>query len=124
MNWAQTVVLLIVTFILVMDALESNTIYDAMIIGVLSLISIISGMQYRIKSYFFVGIGVLLLNVLLQTRPLWGNFPWWGYLVIAGLTLIGFAGFNELQKQKDGTESQSFLQKKMEQLRNKFKDWN
>ncbi len=124
MNRVQTVVLLLVTVILVMDALESNTIYDAIIVGVLSLISIISGMQYRIKSYFFVGIGVLLLNVLLQTRPLWGNFPWWGYLVVAGLTLIGFAGFNELQKQKDGTESKSFLQKKKEQFRNKFKDWN
>ena len=124
MNRMQTVVLLLVTVVLVMDALESNTIYDAIIVGVLSLISIISGMQYRIKSYFFVGIGVLLLNVLLQTRPLWGNFPWWGYLVVAGLTLIGFAGFNELQKQKDRPESKSFLQKKKEQFGNKFKDWN
>jgi hypothetical protein len=124
MNRVQTVVLLLVTAVLVMDGLESNTLYDAIIIGVLSLLSIISGMQYRIKSYFFVGIGVLLLNVLLQTRPLWGNFPWWGYLVVAGLTLIGFAGFNELQKQKDGTESPTFLHKKKEQFRKKFKDWD
>ncbi|MBB6446692.1 hypothetical protein [Bacillus benzoevorans] len=124
MTLAQTIVLVIVTIILVLDALKSNTIYDAIIIGVLSLASIIGGMQYRIKSYFFVGIAVLLLNVLLQTRPFWGNFPWWGYLVIAGLTLIGFAGFNELQKQKKDTDSKSFFQKKKEQWIKKFKDWD
>ena len=81
-------------------------------------------MQYRIKSYFFVGIGVLLLNVLLQTRPYWGNFPWWGYLIIAGLTLIGFASFYELQKQKKDKDKKSFLQTKKEQLIKKFKDWD
>jgi hypothetical protein len=124
MNWVQTIVLVIVTIVLVADALQSNTIYDAIIIGVLSLASIIGGMQCRIKSYFFTGICVLLLNVLLQTRPFWGNFPWWGYLVIAGLTLIGFAGFNELQKQKKDTNSKSFLQKKKEQFIQKFKDWD
>lgn len=124
MNWIQTAVLVIVTLILVADGLESNTIYDAIIIGILSLVSILGGMQYRIKSYFFVGIGVLLLNVLLQTRPFWGNFPWWGYLVIAGLTLIAFAGFNELQKQRKDTDSPSFIQQKKEQLIQKFKDWD
>lgn len=124
MTTIQFIVLVIVTAILVADALNSNTIYDAMIIGTLSLASILSGLHYRIKAYFFVGITVLLLNVLLQTRPYWGNFPWWGYLIIAGLTLIGFASFYELQKQKKDKDKKSFLQMKKEQLIKKFKDWD
>jgi len=123
MRIIQLVVLLIVTIILVSDALYSNTIYDAIMIGVLSLASILSGMHYRIKAYFFVGICVLLLNVLLQTKPYWGNFPWWGYLIIAGLTLIGFASSYELQKQKKDSSKKSFLQRKKEQIIRKFKDW-
>nr|WP_295972511.1 hypothetical protein [uncultured Bacillus sp.] len=124
MNAMQTAVLLFITIILMIDALESNTIYDAIIIGVLSLTSIIGGMQARIKLYFLTGIAVLLLNVLLQTRPLWGSFPWWGYLVIAGLILISFAGFNERQKQKNDSDGQSFLQTKKKQFLRKFKDWD
>jgi len=101
-----------------------SRIYDAIIVGGLSLASIISGMHYRIKAYFFVGIGVLLLNVLLQTKSYWGNFPWWGYLILAGLTLIGFASSYELQKQKKDKDKKSFLQTKKEQLIKRFKDWN
>ncbi|KAA9023807.1 SCO7613 C-terminal domain-containing membrane protein [Niallia endozanthoxylica] len=124
MRVIQLVVLLIVTITLVIDALYSNTIYDAIIIGVLSLGAILSGMHFRIKAYFFVGISVLLLNVLLQTKPYWGNFPWWGYLIIAGLTLIGFASSYELQKQKKDSNKRSFFQKKKEQILQKFKDWD
>ncbi|WP_338453079.1 hypothetical protein R4Z09_15130 [Niallia oryzisoli] len=124
MRIIQLVVLLIVTITLVTDALYSNTIYDALIIGVLSLASIISGMQFRIKAYFFTGISVLLLNVLLQTRPFWGNFPWWGYLIIAGLTLIGFASSYEWQKQRKDNSKKSFFQRKKEQIMQKFKDWD
>ena len=124
MTLVQWIVLLIVTMIIVSDSLSSNTIYDAIIVGVLSLISILCGMQFRVKSYFFIGIGVLLLNVFLQTRPLWGNFPWWGYLIIAGLTLMGFASFNEWQKQKTDSGKQSFLKVKKEQFLKKFKDWD
>ncbi|WP_071394977.1 SCO7613 C-terminal domain-containing membrane protein [Bacillus tuaregi] len=124
MRIIQFAVLLIVTVILVTDALYSNTIYDAIIIGVLSLASILSGMQFRIKAYFFVGISVLLLNVLLQTRPFWGSFPWWGYLIIAGLTLIGFASSYELQKQKKDSSTKSFIQRKKEQIIRMFKNWD
>jgi hypothetical protein len=48
----------------------------------------LAGTFFRIKAYFFVGSGVLLLNVLLKTRPYWGNLPWWAYLLIAGSLLI------------------------------------
>lgn len=93
-------VLILVSILLVQDGLASSTVYDALILGSLSLISILAGMFLKVKSYFFVGTGVLLLNVLLQTRPYWGNLPWWAYLLIAGSILITVASYNEWHKQK------------------------
>ncbi len=89
----------IIALILAIDGYLSHTIYDAIILGGLAVISILSGFYFRYKSYFFVGIGVLVLNVLLQTRPYWGNFPWWVYLLIAGSILIMIASIYEMQKQ-------------------------
>lgn len=93
-------ILIGVALLLVQDGLQSNTVYDAIIVGTLSLLSILTGTILRIKSYFFVGSGVLLLNVVLQTRPYWGNLPWWAYLLLAGSLLISVASYNEWNKQK------------------------
>ncbi|TRZ38372.1 hypothetical protein CEQ21_23520 [Niallia circulans] len=94
---------------LIIDGLKTSDIMDAIILGSLALLSVIGGFYFRYKSYFFIGIGVLLLNVLLQTRPYWGNMPWWAYLLIAGSVLIGAASFYEMQKQKGGNNVLLFI---------------
>lgn len=99
-NQLQWAILLIVAAVLVIDGLKTSTIYDALILGSLSLASLLAGVFLKIKSYFFIGSGVLLLNVFMQTRPFWGNLPWWAYLLIAGSILIGVASSNEWNKQK------------------------
>lgn len=106
-KYTEWAVLVVVALLLVQDGMASSTIYDALIIGVLSLVSILGGIAFQLKSYFFVGAGVLLLNVLLQTRPYWGKLPWWVYLLIAGSILITVASYNEWHKQKtaDGKET-------------------
>ena len=124
MKHIQTIILLLITVTLVIDALNSNTIYDAIIVGTLSMISILSGMHFKIKSYFFVGIGVLLLNIMIQTRPLWGNTPWWVYLLLGGTTLIGFASFYEWQKQKVNHNGENIIQSKKKKIIEKLKEWN
>lgn len=123
-DYVQLAVLLVVTTYLTIDALQSNTIWDALIMGSLAVISILVGMQYRIKSYFFVGVGVLLLNVFLQTKPYWGNLPWWVYLLIGGSTLITAASYNEWQKQKHDQDGRDLLQNKIKRLLRSFKEWN
>lgn len=120
----QLAVLLIVAAVLVSDALDSNTIYDAIIVGTLSITSLIAGMHYKIKSYFFVGAGVLLLNLMLQTRPFWGNLPWWFYLLIGGITLIGLASFYEWQKQRVDQDGNNLLQRRRNKLLQAWKEWN
>jgi hypothetical protein len=90
----------LIAALLMIDALQSYKVMDAIILGTLSFVSIIYGFISRQKSYFFTGMIVLLLNVLIQTRPYWGNMPWWVYLLLTGILLIGFASFNEFKKQK------------------------
>ncbi|ARI78958.1 hypothetical protein [Halobacillus mangrovi] len=122
MNHIQFGVVLLVAAYLVIDAIQSHTIWDAWMIGGLSLISMILGMQFRIKSYFFVGMGVLIFNVIYQTRPYWGNVPWWVYLLLAGLLLIGIASYNEWQKQRSVSEKP--VERKLKRLWLSLKKWN
>ncbi|WP_181349297.1 SCO7613 C-terminal domain-containing membrane protein [Thalassobacillus sp. CUG 92003] len=122
-GYVQLVILLCVAAYLVSDAIESHTVWDAIIIGFLSLVSMVSGMQHRIKSYFFVGMGVLIFNVMYQTNPYWGNMPWWVYLLIAGSALISVASYNEWRKQK-GEDSQSKLESKVKGWLRSFRNWN
>lgn len=117
-------VLILVSLLLIQDGLVSSTIYDAIILGSLSLVSMLSGMYFQIKSYFFMGAGVLLLNVLLQTRPYWGNMPWWGYLLIAGLILITVASTNEWNKQKAHKGESTFITRLKAKIINKLKKWD
>ncbi|WP_144547104.1 hypothetical protein [Bacillus sp. X1(2014)] len=117
-------VLLIVSLLFIQDGLASNTIYDAIIVGTLSLLSLLAGMFLQIKSYFFVGAGVLLLNVFLQTRPYWGNMPWWFYLLIAGLILITVASFNEWNKQKVNKGETTFIMILKEKVIGTMKKWD
>lgn len=117
----QFSILVLITTYLVLDAIRSNTVWDAVIIGSLSLLSMVIGMQLRIRSYFFVGVATLMFNLIYQTKPYWGNMPWWGYLLVAGFSLIGVASYNEWKKQR-GQEGN--IEKKIKGYITKFKHWN
>lgn len=99
-NIIQYFLLGMIGITLMIDAMQSYQVMDAIILGTLSFISIIYGFISKQKSYFFTGLIVLLLNVLIQTRPYWGKMPWWVYLLLTGILLIGFASYNEFKKQK------------------------
>ena len=115
----QLAVLLVIAALLLNDVLQTGTITDALITGVLSLAAVFVGMQFRIKSYFFVGSGTLLLNTLIQTQAFWASIPWWGYLLIAGLALIAIASLNEMQKGERETPPKFSKQAVLD----KFKRW-
>ncbi|KSU83112.1 hypothetical protein GA0061096_2316 [Fictibacillus enclensis] len=108
----------LISIILMVDAMYSYKIADAVILGSLAVLSILYGFISKQKSYFFSGLIVLIVNVFVQTRPYWGNMPWWVYLLMAGILLIGFAGYHEFKKQK-GIESPSLK----EQFQRKWGTW-
>ncbi|MFT8322471.1 MAG: hypothetical protein ABF649_16380, partial [Bacillus sp. (in: firmicutes)] len=116
-------VLILVASLLIMDALQTSTIMDALIIGSLSVLSVISGFYFKYKSYFFVGVTVLLLNVMLQTKSYWGSFPWWAYLLIAGSILILVASFYEMQKQKSDKKMVLKIVKWKNHIKNTLAKW-
>lgn len=117
----ETSSLILLTIYLVVDAIQSGTIWDALIIGILSIVSLLIGMRYQIKDYFFVGVGTLIFNLIYQTRPFWGNLPWWAYLLFAGLLFIAIASYNEWKKQQD---SEGQLEQKLKKFFAQFKKWN
>ncbi|KAB8139382.1 hypothetical protein F9U64_00890 [Gracilibacillus oryzae] len=116
----QTVILVFITVYLIADAIQSNTVWDALIVGTLSIVSLLAGMKFQIRSYLFIGLGTLLFNVIYQTKPYWGNMPWWGYLLIAGLTLIIIASYNEWKKQR---KADNKLAKKIKNMLAQLKEW-
>src|SRR5699024_7307586 len=122
LNYMQWAVLVIAAILLVQDGLMSNTVYDAIILGSLSLSSMLGGMFFKQKSFFVVGAGILLLNLLLQTKPFWGALPWWVYLLIAGSILIMVASYNEWHKQKTAEGKETlvtlFHRKIIQRIRN------
>lgn len=122
-SYIQWAVLVMVSLLLVRDGLQSGTVYDAIILGTLSLLSMLGGMMYKVKSFFFVGAGVLLLNVFLQTRPFWGAMPWWVYLLIAGTILIAVASYNEWHKQKVAEGKSTLFTKLYTNIIQKIKEW-
>ncbi|WP_053956872.1 hypothetical protein [Inediibacterium massiliense] len=112
-------ILIVISTILLADIVVYGDTKDALIFGVLSLISVIGGMQFRKKSYFFVGIGSLIINVIIKNQKLWANIPWWGYLLITGIVLITTASIHEMQKNNKISK----LKLNIKEIRNKFKDW-
>lgn len=110
--------------VLIIDALNSNTVNDAILLGALAVLSAIIGFILKFKSYFLGGIGTILLNIYLQTDSLWGNLPWWLYLILGGGFLITVASFFEWLKQKDQTTSQEILKRNKDRIKTWFKKWS
>lgn len=96
----ELLVLLFITAVLFKDIFVYDYFADALITGVLSLASLFVGMHFQRKTYFYVGAGALVLNGIIQTRSFWQSLPWWAYLLLAGLILIGIASYTEMRKRK------------------------
>ncbi|PKG22387.1 SCO7613 C-terminal domain-containing membrane protein [Niallia nealsonii] len=101
-NRVEWGILIIFFGLLLFDIFTSPQILDVLMLGSLALAAVIGGFYFKYKSYFLVGVIVLLFNVFLQARPYWGNLPWWAYLLIAGTALIAVASGYELRKQQKG----------------------
>ncbi|OEH86986.1 hypothetical protein BHU72_01650 [Desulfuribacillus stibiiarsenatis] len=112
-------VLVAAAIFLLNDTLIQNNPLEGIILGILCLISIIGGFYKRKKSFFFIGIGTLGVNVLINTREYWGNLPWWAYLLAAGLILIVVASLNEIEKNNGGKKPKI----NKEVIIEKFKSW-
>ena len=67
--------------------------------------------------YFLGGIISEVFLIIINTEELWCNIPWWIYLLIGGIILIGFAFNREINKNKEEKKSINKV------LKEQFKDW-
>ena len=109
--------------ILIADAIFGGTVQDAVILGSLSIAAALFGFIMRYKSYFLSGTAAILFNVYWNTKPMWGSMPWWFYLIVGGLLLIGAASFIEWKKQKDNRSSKEILVNNKEKVKRWFAGW-
>lgn len=71
-------------------------------LGILALIVILFGYYKKEYSYLFkVGITAEIVNVIYQLRTLWRAIPFWLYLLLSGLLIVGFVTYKELKKEND-----------------------
>ena len=70
-------------------------------IGVVGILLIIIG--YSVDEFspiFKLGIIVTIINIIIQLLELWKQIPFWLYLLIVGLGIIGFVMYREIKKSK------------------------
>ena len=73
--------------------------------GLLALLMIMIGFKYeKYNSLFYVGIGVTVINIIVQLFEFWSKVPIFMYLLISGLILIGFVTYKEINKDKKKVE--------------------
>ncbi len=62
------------------------------------------GISYIYKDYsslFWIGLVTTILNIIYQLKDLWGQLPFWLYLLICGLGIIIFVTYIELKRTKN-----------------------
>ena len=70
-------------------------------IGIIGIITIIIGYyQKELKYFFSAGILITILNIIYQLK-IWTKIPFWLYLLIGGLSIIGFVTYKEMKKTKN-----------------------
>lgn len=69
--------------------------------GLISLLLMIIGLlKDNYKALFVTGLVFLTLNLVIQLRTFWFQIPFWLYLMLAGLLLIGIVMYKEIHKKK------------------------
>ena len=111
-------------FILIRDAMNGGTLNDALIMGTISLASLLLGFLLKYKSYFLAGVGAILLNLYMNTNSMWDELPWWLYLIIGGGLLIAAASFFEWKKQKENWTAKEIMAKNKKRLKEWFNRWD
>lgn len=71
-------------------------------IGIVGLIALLIGyFNKNMKPIFITGIIITVANIFIQLNNLWDEIPFWLYLLVGGLTLIGIVTYKEINKNKE-----------------------
>lgn len=94
-----------------------SSLSDAMIFVLFMTVLIFIGYNKKIGPLFLTSLIAVVINVISLTRRFWLSIPWWGYMLLIGLSLILFAVRNEINqnnKKQTLADSLNKLKKKVE----------
>ena len=78
---------------------DSNNLIIGLYIGIIGIITTIIGYYRRnSKGLFITGIVITIINIIYQLEDLWGQIPFWLYLLVGGLGIIFFVTYREVNK--------------------------
>ena len=89
--------------------------YNGIVDGMLTVGIMILGVFYSYNKKdgekVIVNLVFIIINAFALTRAFWLSIPWWIYLLIVGLVLIGFAIRNEANEKKEKITASSAIKK-------------
>lgn len=97
---SKNIVGLIGVIVAIIEVMFETNVTIGIYIGIVGIIVILLGYHLKeLKSFFVTGIIITILNILIQLRDLWETIPFWLYLLIGGLAIIGFVTYKETNKK-------------------------
>ena len=85
----------ILSYIFVIDVLY------AILNFVLALVFIFVGNKFeKFNSLFYEGIGLMIVNIIIQFKDYWISIPPYVYILVAGLLIVGYVTYKEFNKTK------------------------
>lgn len=98
---AKNIIIVIALIIFLFEPFFLESIYGGIYIGIMGIVTIIYGFRKdEHNSIFITGIVITILNILYRLKGLWKLLPFWLYLLLGGLLIIGFVTYKEIKKSK------------------------
>ena len=95
----KSVLAIIGIVISLIDVMFYANLYIGIYVGLVGIIVMVIGYNYEeFSSLFKFGIGIIILNIIVQLFELWEKVPFPIYLLVSGLGIIGFVTFKEMKK--------------------------
>ncbi len=100
-NLAKNVGAAIGTSLIILQIIFNIGVLMGVYVGIIGIgLIAISYIFKEYSSLFWVGLVTTIINIIFQLQDLWSQLPFWLYLLIGGLSIIGFVTYKELKNKK------------------------
>ena len=95
---------------------EANTL-QGIVLGIVAILFVLLGYRSdKMWSFYYTGIVVTILNLWQQLKDVWSKIPFWAYMLLAGLLLVGFVTYQEYSGRKNEENSEVPVKKENEEV--------
>jgi len=102
------------TAILILNIIFSNSLLIGLYVGLLGIaIILITYNKKDYKAYFYCGVAITILNIIIQLGEFWSRIPFWLYLLLVGVGIISFVTYREIKKLNEPEKSEDIKEIKV-----------